>query len=331
MVPLHYRIIATLLLLLAALLPTSGPPPLRPANRAPQPAPAPLAGTTIVTAYFRVATSKHTPEAFLSRMRTFFSQVGPNVVVFTTPDLRPVIAAMDRGGLPPVRFILQDTVWNSTWAQRLEHDFRTVQRRLDFGNAAPELYAIWSSKAAWLADVAAANPFSTRFFLFVDAGSQRAPGLNFAPWPSEARVAALFEGRAERALVSTVAPFDARWDWRRVWPHRGTQIQGAIFGGAAGAVAWLNATYWRTFEELRARGLFAAQEQGVLSVLAVEHTERLLILDAGGGARGNGCSLSNWFYFWAYLQAPGTGDARCVAVPVHVYEQSVATLYPPPP
>ena len=320
-------LIAVSLLLLAA-PPSSPRPPPSPLPRPPPPEPT---GTTIVTAYFRVATSKHTPAAFLSRMRTFFSQVGPSgVVVFTSPDLAPTLAAMPRGGgLPPLRFILQDTVWNSSWAAPLEENFRTVQRGLDFGNAAPELYAIWSSKVAWTAAAAAENPFNTKYFLFVDVGSQRTPELDFSPWPDEGRVASLFEGREGRAVLSAVAPFDAAWDWRRVWPHKGAQIQGGVFGGTAAALLWLNATYSATFEELRRRGYFAAQEQGVLSVLAVEHKERLLIIDAGGH-KGVGCRLSAWFYFWAFFAPPGRGDARCVSVPVHAFEASAGRPHPLP-
>jgi hypothetical protein len=280
-----------------------------------------------VTAYFLVATSKHTPAAFLNRMRTFFEQVGPRVVVFTTPDFVAIMREMRGEHRPPIHFILQETVWNSSWVAPKEANFRTVQRALDFGNAAPELYAVWSSKAGWLATVARENPWRSEFFLWCDIGAQRTPHLDFSPWPDEGRMASVFENHAHRVLLSTVFTFDARWDWRRVWPYRNAMIQGGVFGGSASAVAWYNETYCATFDDLSRRGYFAANEQGVMNIIAIEHTHRVLIVDAAS-ARGPGCSLSSWFYFWAFLAAPGTGDKNCVLVGVHTFEESAATLYP---
>jgi hypothetical protein len=255
---------------------------------------------TLVTAYFDFGTrSKHSTSQYDAWMRNFFPIAPAPMVVFTT---EPSLAYLrDLRGPHPTAFVLYGSIWDVPPAGYYRGAFE-AQRALDpeADMHFPELYAMWSAKAWFTAAAAAADPFSSEFFVWVDAGVFRTQP--FPGWPSLGKVAGALRacGRDDCVLASDVSgsgPGSSPGDgWGDTWtldlarhellPGRDSaatlrdSLQGAVYAARAPGMLWFAAEYYSLMHDLLAAGLYAAKEQNLFDLLLVRNYWRLALLPA---------------------------------------------------
>lgn len=159
----------------------------------------------LVSAFFPLPTSKHSPEDYAAWLKYFFAQVTTPIVIYTTPEFSPTVQRL-RGDLP----LTIDTTFQSPFAvpplNGLEPIYADQHDRLDPEKArhGPALYATWNAKA-WLLQhtVEKYSTNSTEWFFWCDAGALR-DSHTFAHWPDLDRTRNVFSA----AAASTGTPID---------------------------------------------------------------------------------------------------------------------------
>lgn len=251
---------------------------------------------TLVTAFFDLGSrSKHKPTEYTQWIGNFFPKVATPMVVFTSESLVSNLREL-RGSLPAV-FDAYSSVWDLPPAAHY-HAALMDQVSLDpeKGMHYPELYAIWSSKVWFMMAAAAHNPFSSQYFVWVDAGVFR--GRSFPHWPSVGKLDRVFEscGRDDCVLLSDVAQSanSDETDWGAHWaidpvPHvafhgrdkiEGLRdyLQAAVFAAKPPGVLWWGVEYYALMHDYIRNGVFAGKEQNVFDALMVRNFWRVALL-----------------------------------------------------
>jgi hypothetical protein len=290
---------------------------------------------TLVTAFFDLgARSKHKPAEYSAWLANFLPHVETPLVVFTTASMLGTLRG-SRGARPSI-YVTYDSLWDVPPARHYRADFEK-QHALDPEKHMhyPELYALWSSKV-WFAFTAAAhNPFSSQYFMWIDAGVFRSK--SYSKWPSPRKLETALNacGRDDCILLSDVSQ-SANSDethWGSNWtvdpgPHQAfhgrdkleglrDQLQGAVFAGRGSAMVWWTLGYYSVMHDHVQHGVFAGKEQNIFDDLMVRNFWRVVLLperrlrtkcrrpDTAHGA------MDIYYAFQAALAEPSDAPAKC--------------------
>lgn len=202
-------------------------------------------------------------------IKHFLETVEVPIVFYCSPDQHEYIAGLRgdkvRSLLCPRCFfrllihvarLSQPIIINSTYPTAFEmpplenlggEEWAIRQNKMDPENwmHVHEIYGIWTAKPWLVNEVAKANPYNSKYFMWVDAGSLREPNV---PHP--------FTGLAKHMdeiytdvpndtllLASTTVPFEEELDYvqnaTRFQPNDPTErLQGGWYGGTKEAVDW---------------------------------------------------------------------------------------------
>lgn len=129
------------------------------------------ANNTIVTAFFRTPTKRHSLDEYFALMRRLFS-CDDAMVIFTSEDLAANISAL-RG--KPTKTMIITMNLNETRMAKL-HDMEYWQKWSPALHARGAHYTslwVWNEKVEFLKKASDRNPFQSTFFAWVDAGFVR--------------------------------------------------------------------------------------------------------------------------------------------------------------
>jgi hypothetical protein len=129
--------------------------------------------TTVVTAFYRTSTAKHSPEDYMNWMGNLLAIAEPMVIFVENSELVDRVLklrehAKNRTVVVPMPFesfsMYEMFGGKAFWQSQLDMDSEQGIHR-DW-----RLYLVWNEKTSWLKDVSAHNPFRTKYFLWIDFG-----------------------------------------------------------------------------------------------------------------------------------------------------------------
>jgi uncharacterized membrane protein len=124
---------------------------------------------TVVSGYFPLAKSRHTVEKY-RRWISFFCQVDMQCIVYTSaPDIFAPLES--RANAKVVRVELSSLQVASPEWMRMWRKTHDVNREKHIHS--PELYAVWAAKQELVMKAIEWNPFSSDYFVWMDAGIVR--------------------------------------------------------------------------------------------------------------------------------------------------------------
>ena len=195
-----------------------------------------------------------------------------------------------------------------------------------WANHKPELYAIWNAKAGLLDAVATDNPFSSRYFMYVDVGLFRYGPM--APWPDAGRVGVMFAKRPHAmvfglvrpfedllALVATAPPAPAMRYAASAW-RTPDMVMGGWFAGDAAAVHSFAASFYALLASSVADGAFVGKDQELYNFMAVRDFRE----NASAFIYGRECAKGphdQWFHVTHFLA--GANATRCKLAKLDTY------------
>ena len=286
---------------------------------------------TVVTAYYTVKKSKHTPAEYLKWMSQALQIVTVPMVIFTTPDMEPKMRPL-RGSLAEwTHFITEYQVWTlpSVVDVEVANTFKYAQLDRDPVHElhCPELFAIWTAKPWMMLEATKRNPFKSSYFLWVDIGSFRWEHYPYKNWPDVGRMRSLWVGREAMLLVVLVRRVkgseDEKW-WlhitRRQPPMARYLVEGTFFGAMAPGVQWFAREFYSYRNKWLKRGKFVGDDQNLMSTVVALNWPHVMLLDAT--QRASGCVFEEWFLFQHWLATKEEGIPACRGMNVSLLKDS---------
>lgn len=229
---------------------------------------------TVITAFYPLEKSKHTPAHYTAWINNF-CRIPCRLVVATDEATATMIRAA-RGDLPTEIIVRPFTGWEMTSPQMMalwkRHYALDPERTIH----SPELYAVWALKQEVVMETIRRNPFNSTWFIWCDIGIQRHPSHQewYQTFPDSSVCKALcLPGQMVFLEVKRIPdPFIAAWK-----QHRSiTSIPSITLGGgciAGDVAAWsdFSAAYKRTVAELDVQRQFAGKDQGVFFRMLIGH------------------------------------------------------------
>lgn len=260
---------------------------------------------TVITAYFQLDKSKFSHSQYQTWMKNFWSSVSAPIVAFTTDIDKPHLSKL-RGVLPAM-FITFESLWHVPPAAHYQDLFVRQHANLDpegFRHS-PELYAIWDFKAWFTATTAIHNPFNSKYFMWVDAGSFRQ--RSFIGWPAILKVAHAFQlckhdscvivAKISAATVNLVNATDKRGSL-------GDVFQGGFFAGTRSGMLWWCIELFDLLNEHIRHGVFVGKDQTLYNQMTVQNYWRTAWIASYALKH---CGPDTWFAF-EYVFADGDAD-----------------------
>lgn len=312
---------------------------------------------TIVTAYFpadpneRNLRSKHTLDEYQNWLNNFLhlSFQQNNMYIYTTPQQYPYLAYLRYKSLfspeqmkSPTDFSINqvnlytdlplnttiNTYWNISFNSPFEipsilpllYQLTEIQPKMDpeyEAHHSPFLYAIWHGKPWMMHNALSLNPFQSKYFAWIDAGSFRDYILP-EKWPSPTRWQETFEHYPHRILYGIMnklpfqdpflneeyckeqhynkqyhnQKFNPMKDYiDPIYSKKKAQqdfVQGTYFAGDKQAIELYYKVYYDTLNYYMAKNWLFATEQTIMSSLVLTWSHFFIVLDA---------SPYKWFFF----------------------------------
>lgn len=126
---------------------------------------------TVVTAFYKIETSKHTYGEYLQWIDNFFKCVKSPVICFCQNDTYLQKYKSERVKIIErdfYSFKLTTLEWMETWNKNHQIDPEKLIH-------SPKLYAIWALKQEFVENAIKENPFSSEYFVWCDIGCFRCP------------------------------------------------------------------------------------------------------------------------------------------------------------
>jgi Bacterial protein of unknown function (HtrL_YibB) len=255
--------------------------------------------TTIITTYFALGNRSKHPEANYDLWMQNFLRITSPIIVYSTQESVPLILRY-REERPIMIKVLED-VWELPCG-RFRHDYEGYQFTVDPENHIhyPELYVIWNSKTALVAEVAKENPFHSQYFIWADIGSFRDNRSRaLGQWPLESTVKELILTDPDRVLVGVVDDNSTSTYAMEQGPLAADFVQGGFFGGTARAVRWFHRAFQKWHDIYLAKGFFVGKDQRIFNALVLSFPRHFLALEAFRFPY-EVCG-SAWFYFQPFF------------------------------
>jgi hypothetical protein len=247
---------------------------------------------TIVTAFYILGSrSKHSVGDYVSWTANFFPNIQTPIVAFTSPNLtqnisewragkRGIVISLELANIPPL------LKHKELYAKQNSIDPEKTIHYL-------ELYLIWNAKGWFLSQIAELNPYNSKYFFWVDAGSFR-NYYGLAYWPGIFRIEQIFGNNKDTVLlgliscpvVSNISDFQ-----ESDGPLVQDMIQGGFFGSSAYGVKWWASEYYRLHDVYITSGKFVGKEQNLMNTLALLHKDKVKLIDTRQSC------YDPWFFF----------------------------------
>ncbi len=146
--------------------------------------------TTIVSCYYQLRQSKHSPDEYMSWITNFLVNIDTPIVMFSDGpiydflcDIRKQAGLFDK--FYPVRKPLSELEfsspeWIEIWTKQVEKsNYKHLHNQ--------ELFRIWANKSFFVCEAIEVNPFQSDYFVWCDAGCWRDPRVAKVygkGWPS---------------------------------------------------------------------------------------------------------------------------------------------------
>jgi hypothetical protein len=262
---------------------------------------------TLITALYLIGNkSKHDTSRYLAWVSNFYPTISTPIITFTTCDLIHSLKNW-RHGLPgtAICYNLDDVP-----AISKNKYIYSNQNAMDPEKSihSEELYKIWNAKSWLVLQVAIWNPYKSKYFFWVDAGSFR-ENRAYHNWPHYPRLEDALKERDNTVLLGLIAcpviPNITNFQ-EDDGPLAQTMIEGGFFGSTLLGISWWASEFYRLHDKYAEQGKFIGKDQEIMNVLALRNPDRVTVIDT----QLQDCS-DPWFYFQPFLASKAELNQKC--------------------
>jgi hypothetical protein len=225
--------------------------------------------TTVVSIYFELNNSKHSPDKFNKWMKTFAVsvQAAPLAMIVDEKSFRRF--KICRKKYTTKFYVFKDvpTMFREIELERNNSYFEkymTTQNDLDKEKFRhhPYLYILWNSKSFIANKIAQENPFNSSYFLYTDMGAFRS--RSFTNWPDTKFISnELGKALNDRIMFGDINEYGSLKDVRSL-------IEGTFFFGSSRAVRDFYNHFWEIHDKRFKQGLFVGKDQDLMERIAFQ-------------------------------------------------------------
>ena len=232
-----------------------------------------MSAATVVSAYYYIPASRHSPAEYKQWMRLFFETVPCHLVFFCEQELVEFVTECRAGQMDRTHIVvLPRSEWRAT--TRYSNEFWSHQFYKDPEMAihSEDMYRVWYEKKEFVARAIELNPFAHKYFVWADAGILREPRLA-NKFPIVERIPA---DKILLLLVNNFREIDTmlisfKGVKIRGGLESGSHVGGGVIAGSASTWAKWNRTYDTVFEKYVQAGLFLGREERIMNSVALEY------------------------------------------------------------
>ena len=286
---------------------------------------------TIVSAFYKTSTTKHTFSQYQGWMKNFFSMPDPLVVYVEDHELVSAILDMRKHAshrtiILPMQFeefyTYNEFGGQKFWKTQVLKDSEAATH-VDW-----RVYLIWLEKTTWLRSVSNLNPFNTDYFAWLDIGYIRQPIrlhgplvkkvpptgddriylLNIVPFKqcqleTDAQGKIYFGKVSRRGVEASCQAIRTTAVNQTIDLHASKELiaGGAIYGSAR-AVERFREQFLATTRLYNSYSLFIGKDQYQMASVVVENPEDVVLVKPHENPRFKEDFGDPWFAFVPYLQ-----------------------------
>jgi len=255
---------------------------------------------TVISLYFQLNKSKHSPGKYQSWIKNFFQSVSSPLVIFTDKEsIKDLLEIRNRNNYQTTLYVA-DNIWkvmDENGRQRKRnytHNYQNRQHSLDREKKIhnPNLYAIWNLKP-FIADlIAQDNLYNSSAFIYTDSGAWRSNVME--NWPDQNVTMSILNILNDKVLLGQLR-------------HEGNAsnignnpdydlIQGAFFMGTKNALHNFKEGFWLIHDTRYDKGDFVGKEQVLMNLYAYKTTNSIKL-----DMWRRKCNLNGWFFYRNYF------------------------------
>jgi len=200
-----------------------------------------LCDATIVTAYYKMSSSKHSHEEYEIWMRNMLS-LQDAMIIFTTKDMEDMIYQLRDHALNRTLVVVM-ALEDTAVVQKYGMDFWKDQNLIDpekYTHTDPRIYIVWNQKPAFVKHAISLNPFKSSHFLWMDIGCLQQTGYN-GDW----MVTDATPFHSDKVLMLDVTAMTSNVFLDTFFVNE-NRIGGGIFGGTIAAMLRFSDEYYKT-------------------------------------------------------------------------------------
>ena len=251
-----------------------------------------LCDATIVTAYYKTSSSKHSHEEYEIWMRNMLS-LQDAMIIFTTKDMEDVVYQMRQHAINRTLVVVM-ALEDTEVVQQYGLDFWKMQRMIDPEiqlNLDPRIYIVWNEKPAFLNRAISLNPFKSSYFLWMDIGFMR-DRVHNGEWV----VADASPFDQDKVLMLDVTTLTRNYLLDMLFVNE-NRIGGGMFGGTTTSIQRYYSEYYKTLDADVKTHRFVGKEQ----VIMFRTCERVHDLCSKIFPNSKLSSDDPWFYMVPFL------------------------------
>lgn len=226
-----------------------------------------MSDTTVVTAYYPLAKSKHSRQDYMKWIENFFSYVESPVVCFCPVAFVHTLKAISTKYRRTVHYItksLNELIVGSKEWQKIWDEQLGIDDEKDLHS--PELYIVWASKQEFVTSAIKENTFNSTYFVWCDIGCFREPGLGIK-FPSQINRYSKSNWFLCLQLIG-IYPVRIKEDLNAAFGiHHNTTIGGGVLAGDKQGWMMFSNAYYEMLSEFRRRGFFIGKDQTVFTAI----------------------------------------------------------------
>ena len=227
---------------------------------------------TIISMYFQLDKSKHSHSKYEQWLENFFLSVKSPLILFT--DKKSLEKSL-RARKYPTTLYITNSIWNvlrevgDERKRSYLENYNCVQLMLDpeYHRHNPHLYALWNLKSYIADKIAQENIYSSKAFIYTDAGAWRNAILE--NWPDENFVLDVQKQIGDKILFGQLYDEENLVEDKE-FPDLDL-IEGTFFMGSQVALKRFKNEFWNMHDEWLDAGKFIGKDQSMMNTLAFKN------------------------------------------------------------
>ena len=260
---------------------------------------------TLVSCYYKLSQSKHTPQSYDLWIKNFLLNLDANIIIFVGKEEKEYIKTiLEQNAKMNISadkmnckyLLIEKEIADFALVQKYNNAFWDKQTQIDPGKKCgrgADCYKIWNSKFAFLKEAIQLNPFHSDKFIWNDIGNIRdtTSGIIKHCLPTYPSSNKISQDKLDIVLLN---PFSHP---SQLFFQNEVHFSGSMFGGRKEILLELGELFYLYFDRYVNENLFIGCDQQMLATVFRQHPEKFNCIFPVNTEYEN---IDVWFYLYKY-------------------------------
>jgi hypothetical protein len=262
---------------------------------------------TLVSCYYKLSQSKHTPQSYDKWINNFLLNIDANIVIFVGKEEKEYITSilaknnkMNSGSMLCNYVLIEKEITDFALVKKYNNAFWDKQAQIDPGKKCgrgQDCYKIWNSKFSFLQEAIQLNPFNSDKFIWNDIGNIREPSASIVDnclpnYPLYTNIS------RDKMDIVFLKPFS---NLNQMFFQNEVHFSGSMFGGGKEVLNELCDLFYFYFDVYVNQNLFIGCDQQILATVFMQNPDKFNCIFPI-----NPENVDIWFYLYKHYSSSST-------------------------